>query len=85
MSAPHIERVSVPTADTMESAMLSYIARGYIVVNRSSKSTIMEKRKEFSVLLAILALALFVLPLVMYLVVYSLMPDSQIVQITCDS
>lgn len=67
--------VQVPDRGAMDSAITSYIAQGFLVQNRGEDFAILFKKKEFSVLWAIVGLVLCLLPLLVYLIVYATQKD----------
>jgi hypothetical protein len=64
----------------MEMAISSYIAKGFVVANRTPTGATMFKKKEFSILYLVVGFFLCVIPLLIYLIVYSIEKD-QMVQI----
>jgi len=74
--------VQVPSVADMESTILGYLAKGFVVANKTSKSATLQKKKEFSILWAVIGLILCVIPLLIYLVIYAMQPDVEIVEIT---
>jgi hypothetical protein len=64
----------------MEQTITSYIAQGFTVQSRTETSATMFKKKEFSVLWAVVGLLLCIVPLLVYLIVYATQKD-QMVQI----
>lgn len=81
MGAPKIQRVTVPTIEGMESSITSYIAQGFVVVNKTAKAATLQKKKEFKIVWAIVGLILCVLPLLIYLIIYATQPDVEVVEI----
>lgn len=75
-----VHRLQVPDAAAMEQAITSYIAQGFTVQSRTATSVTLFKKKEFSVLWAVVGLLLCLLPLLVYLIVYATQSD-QMVQI----
>ena len=82
MGAPSISKVYVSSPQELDSTITGYLAQGYTVANRSSDSATMQKKKEFSVLWAVVGFLVCVLPLLIYLIVYATQPDVSIVEIT---
>jgi hypothetical protein len=66
----------------MESAILSYLAKGFVVANKTPTSATLQKKKEFSILWAVIGFVLCVLPLLVYLIVYAMKEDVEIVEVT---
>ena len=77
-----VSKVQVPTTEEMESATLTYLAKGFVVANKTRTSVTLQKKKEFSTLWAVIGFLLCLLPLLIYLVVYSSKPDVEIVEIS---
>lgn len=73
-------QVQVPDRGAMDSAITSYIAQGFTVQNRGEDFAVLFKKKEFSVLWAVVGLVLCLLPLLVYLIVYATQKD-QLVEI----
>jgi hypothetical protein len=70
--------VQVHSAQEIESAVMNYVALGFVVSNRTPDSVVMYKRKEFNVVWAIVGLVLCLLPLLVYLVVYAVERDQMV-------
>jgi hypothetical protein len=70
--------VQVSSQQELESAVASYIAQGFVVSNRTPESVLMFKKKEFSVLWAVVGLVLCALPLLVYLIVYATQSDRMV-------
>src|SRR3984893_8946200 len=75
-----VSNVPVYSEAQLEQTIMSYIARGFVVANRAPTSATMFKKKEFSILWAVVGRILCVLPLLIYLIVYAAQTD-QMVQI----
>ena len=73
--------LQVNTPQEMESMIQGYIAQGYNIANRTPTSVTLVKRKEFSVLWAVIGFIICLLPLLIYLIVYAAQSD-QMVTIT---
>lgn len=73
--------LQVNSQQEMESAIQGYIAQGFNVANRTPTSVTLVKRKEFSVLWAVIGFIICLLPLLIYLIVYAAQSD-QMVTIT---
>lgn len=56
-----------------------YIAQGYNVANRTPTSVTLIKRKQFSILWAVIGFVLCLLPLLIYLIVYAAESDQMVV------
>ncbi len=68
-------QVQVPDRGALDSAITSYIAQGFTVQNRGEDFAILFRKKEFSVLWAVVGLVLCLLPLLVYLIVYATQKD----------
>jgi hypothetical protein len=77
VTATHVQ---VPDRGSLDGAITSYIAQGFTVQNRGEDFAVMFKKKEFSVLWAVVGLLLCLLPLLVYLIVYATQKD-QLVEI----
>jgi hypothetical protein len=75
-----VSNVPVYSEAQLEQAIMSYIAQGFVLANRTPTSAAMFKKKEFSILWAVVGLILCLLPLLIYLIVYAAQSD-QMVQI----
>ncbi len=73
--------LQVNTQQEMESMIQGYIAQGFSIANRTPTSVTLVKRKEFSVLWAVIGFIICLLPLLIYLIVYAAQSD-QMVTIT---
>lgn len=65
----------------MELAITSYIAQGFVVVNKTAVSATLQKKKEFKLVWAVIGFLLCLLPLLIYLAVYAIQPAVEVVQI----
>ncbi|HEV2755888.1 MAG TPA: hypothetical protein VG318_08950 [Actinomycetota bacterium] len=74
--AATVQTIRVQTNEQMENAIRSYIVQGYVIANQTESATTMIKRKEFSVLWAVIGFVLCILPLLVYLIVYATQSDS---------
>ena len=70
-----------PSPQDLETMTMSYIAQGYSIANKTPMQVTLVKRKQFSVLWAVIGFLVCVLPLLIYLIVYALESD-QMVTIT---
>jgi hypothetical protein len=75
-----VYNVPVYSEAQIQQAITSYIAQGYVLANRTPTSATMFKKKEFSILWAVIGLVLCLLPLLVYLIIYATQSD-QMVQI----
>ena len=73
-----VKVIQVSNQGQMENAVRSYIAQGFVIANQTTTSTTMMKKKEFSVLWAIVGLVLCILPLLAYLIIYSVQSDQMV-------
>jgi hypothetical protein len=55
----------------METAISSYVVQGYVLANKTQTSATMMKRKEFSVLWAVIGFLICIIPLLVYLIIYA--------------
>jgi hypothetical protein len=78
--AAQMQRLTVDSIAAMEQAITSYITQGFSVVNKTSTSVTLVKRKQFSALWAVIGFLVCVLPLLIYLIVYAMQKD-QVVEI----
>lgn len=76
--AASVSRVTVPDVSALDYAISSYIVQGYVVQNRGEDFVIMFKKKEFSVLWAVVGLVLCLIPLLIYLIVYAAESDKMV-------
>ena len=70
--------VYVANVGELEDKIPKYISDGYIVANRNADSVIMTKKKQFSILMAVIGFFLAVLPLVIYIIIYMCQSDKMI-------
>jgi hypothetical protein len=75
-----VSALRVTSESAMEMAISSYIAKGFVMANRTPTGATMFKKKEFSILYLVVGFFLCVIPLLIYLIVYSFERD-QMVQI----
>ena len=81
MASSRVQQISVFNANAMEQAITSYIAQGFIVVNKTATSATLQKKKEFKIVWAVIGFILCLLPLLVYLIVYATQPEVEVVQI----
>lgn len=74
-----MQTLTVVSEEQLESAILSFIAQGYVISNRTQTSVTLFKKKEFSVLWAVVGIVLCVIPLLIYLIVYATQTDQMVV------
>lgn len=65
----------------MEQVITTYVAQGFIVVNKTASSATLQKKKEFKIVWAVIGFLLCFLPLLVYLIIYLTQPDVEVVQI----
>jgi hypothetical protein len=73
--AAEMQRMTVDSVAAMEQAITSYITQGFVVVNKTPTSATLSKKKEFSVLWAVIGFLICVLPLLIYLIMYAAQKD----------
>ena len=78
--AAKYSRMTADSPAAMEQVITSYITQGFVVVNKTATSVTLSKRKEFSVLWAVIGFIVCILPLLIYLIVYATQSD-QVVEI----
>lgn len=71
--------LQAPTPQDLETMTMGYIAQGFSVANKTPTSVTLIKRKEFSVLWAVIGFLICVLPLLIYLIVYASQSDQMVV------
>jgi hypothetical protein len=76
-----IRRVQVHDKAALDAAATAYIAKGFIVANRGDDFVTLQKKKQFSMLWAVVGLVLCVLPLLIYLIVYVGQSDVKVVEL----
>jgi len=64
------QRVTVSTAPEIDTAILSYVTQGYVLLQRTPTSAVIQKKKEFEVAWAIVGFFVCLVPLVIYLLYY---------------
>lgn len=76
-----IHKVTVSSVAEMDQAITGYLAQGFTVANKTASSATLQKKKEFSVLWAVIGFLLCLLPLLIYLIVYATKPDYEVIEI----
>ncbi len=76
-----IKQVPVDSVEAMEQSITSYIAEGFVVVNKTATAATLQKKKEFKVLWAVIGFILCLLPLLVYLIIYATKPEVEVVEI----
>lgn len=77
--AANVQQISVASQEELESTIMSYIAQGFTVSNRTTESVTLFKKKEFNIIWAVIGFFLCVLPLLVYCVIYVTQDDQMIV------
>ena len=73
-------KIKVANRQDLETAISSYVAKGFVVMNKTETSTIMKKKKEFNIPIAIVGFLLCIVGLIVYAIVYACQKD-QVVEI----
>lgn len=73
--ATKVQQVTVSDQASLDSTLTGYIASGFVVQNRTPEKVILFKKKEFSILWAVIGLVFCALPLLIYLIVYATQSD----------
>ena len=71
--------LTAPSAQDLETMTMGYIAQGFSVANKTPTSVTLIKRKEFSILWAVIGFIICLLPLLIYLIVYASQSDQMVV------
>jgi|GEM_PF-2335301 len=82
MATKH-QMVSVSSEQALEQTITGYIAEGYVIQNRTPDAVVLFKKKEFSILWAVIGLVICFIPLLVYLIVYAADSD-KLVEIRVD-
>jgi uncharacterized membrane protein YukC len=72
------QRLTVSSPQEMEQTIASYIAQGYAVVHKTKTSATMFKKKEFSILWAVVGFLFCLLPLLIYIIYYATQSDQMV-------
>lgn len=70
--------INVADQRALDSAVTTYISKGFIVANRTTDSVVMFKKKEFSIVMALVGLLFMVLPCLIYIVYYMCKSDQMV-------
>jgi len=70
MRPARVERIEVSTTQEIDTAVLSYVTQGYVLLRRTPTSAVVQKKKDFEVAWVIVGLFLCLVPLVIYLLYY---------------
>jgi hypothetical protein len=77
----HISKVYVDSTDAMESSITGYVAMGFLIVNKTATKVTLQKKREFSILWAVIGIIFCLIPLFIYLIVYATKPAVEVVEI----
>jgi hypothetical protein len=69
------QQVYVPDRAALDQTITGYIAQGFTVENRGDDFAVLFKKKEFSVLWAVVGFLVCIIPLLIYLIVYATQKD----------
>lgn len=75
---PAMAAVRVGTDQEMEVMINTYIAHGFVLANRTPSGATLFKKKEFSIVWAVVGFFLCLLPLLIYLIVYASQSDQTV-------
>lgn len=78
------QKVHVPSKSDMDTSISSYIARGFVVANKTETSTLLIKKKEFSIPIGIIGFLFCFIGLGIYAIVYACQSD-EVVEIVIAS
>ena len=70
-----MEKVKVSSKQGMETSISSYVAQGFVVMNKTEVSAMLSKKKEFSIPIAIVGFLVCGVGLLIYAVVYAMQKD----------
>lgn len=70
-----VRTIDVANQDQLSSAINSYVVQGFAVANREPNVVTMVKPKSFNMVWAVIGFFLCILPLLVYLIVYSTQDD----------
>lgn len=70
--------INVADQQALDSAVTTYISKGFIVANRTTKSVVMFKKKEFSILMAVIGFLFMMLPCLIYIIYYMCKSDQMV-------
>jgi uncharacterized membrane protein YukC len=76
-----VKQVIVDSQESLNFTTTTYLAQGFVVANTTSEKVVMQKKKEFKVLWAVIGLILCVFPLLIYAIYYATQPEVEIVEI----
>lgn len=75
-----ITKVTVANKQDLETAITSYIAKGFVVSNKTETTAIVTKKKEFSIPIGIIGFLICFVGLIIYAIIYACQKD-QVVEI----
>jgi hypothetical protein len=78
--ASNVRQVTVTEPEQMQLEITRLVSQGFTVANQNDRSVTLVKRKQFSIPILIIGFFLCLLPLIIYLIMYSFQKD-QIVEI----
>jgi hypothetical protein len=78
--ASNVRQINVTEPEQMQLEITRLVSEGYTVANQGNRSATLVKRKQFSIPILIIGFFLCVIPLVIYLIMYSIQKD-QVVEI----
>lgn len=70
--------ITVESTEELENVVANYAMHGFSVTSKTSKRAILYKKKEFSVLMAVLGLLVCGIGLVIYAILYTMKEDEAI-------
>jgi len=70
--------INVADQRALDSAVTTYISKGFIIANRTTDSVVMFKKKEFSIVMALVGFLFMVLPFLIYIVYYMFKSDQMV-------
>lgn len=73
-----VRTIEVSSAQQMHSVIQSFVVQGYAMVAQQPGSVTLVKRKQFSVIMLLIGMFLFVLPMFLYLLYYALKKDQYV-------
>ena len=75
-----IQKVKVANRQDLETSISSYVAKGFVIMNKTEMSAMLTKKKEFNIPIAIVGFLLCIVGLIVYAIVYASQKD-QVVEI----
>lgn len=77
-----VKSVIVDSKEALQFSTTTYLAKGFVVANSTPEKVVMQKKKEFKALWAIMGFFFCVVPLVIYIIYYVIQPEVEIVEIS---